>query len=252
MKIVAHRGAAVKAPENTLPAFELARRLGADGVELDVQATADGEVIVFHDMTLDRTTDGTGPVFATPWATVEQLDAGAWFDPRHAGTPVPRLADVLALTGLELEIELKGFGAAFLDRVLETVAAARTSGPEPWIEYTTGNVALLARLRRLEPGARTGLFLNGPEPWMTSATYEHYVVGTAETAEAAVVHLPVAALTPRIVELLHALGLEVLASGADTGDQMAWAHQVGADRMSTAAVDRAVAIREQLRMDGHI
>ena len=127
VKLVAHRGASAVAPENTMSAFRLAIDAGADAIEFDVQATADGPFIVLHDSTLDRTTDGMGAVFATDWATVAEVDAGSWFSSVFAGEHVPLLEEVLALPDVELELELKGYGAGFLDAVIHAVHAASST-----------------------------------------------------------------------------------------------------------------------------
>lgn len=92
--VIAHRGASSVAPENTLPAFELALEAGADGIELDLKLTLDGIVVVHHDQTLDRTTDGTGLVSDHTWAQLQALDAGSKHHRRYRGTLVPRLSDV--------------------------------------------------------------------------------------------------------------------------------------------------------------
>lgn len=86
--VIAHRGASGSAPENTLPAFELAVRQGADAIELDVRLTRDGVPVVLHDATLDRTTDRRGPLGALTLAELGKADAGG-------GARVPTLADVL-------------------------------------------------------------------------------------------------------------------------------------------------------------
>jgi glycerophosphoryl diester phosphodiesterase len=95
-QIWAHRGARREAPENTLPAFELAVAQGADGVEFDVQLTADGTVVVIHDETVERTTNGTGPVVGFGLAELRGLDASAGFG-GYTGVQIPTLADTLAL-----------------------------------------------------------------------------------------------------------------------------------------------------------
>src|SRR5512146_1026748 len=92
--VFAHRGASKVAPENTLPAFEAAIALGADGVELDVQATADGKLVVFHNPRLEGTTNGSGPVSAQTFDRLRALDAGSWFAPAFAGTRIPTLTEV--------------------------------------------------------------------------------------------------------------------------------------------------------------
>ena len=91
----AHRGASYEAPENTLAAFMLAAELGADGIELDVQLSKDGQVAVIHDFTLETTTNGHGPVGAKTLAELQELDAGSRFDPLFAGQQIPTLQEVI-------------------------------------------------------------------------------------------------------------------------------------------------------------
>lgn len=109
-QLVAHRGASALAPENTLPAVELAAARGARWIETDVRLTADGGLVMIHDTTLERTTNGVGAVARTPLAAIGALDAGAWFSPAFAGTRVPELAEFLQAVldcGLCLQLELK-------------------------------------------------------------------------------------------------------------------------------------------------
>lgn len=94
--IVAHRGLALEAPENTLPAYAAALALGF-GIEIDPRLTSDGHVVIVHDESVDRTTDGAGKVEDLSLAQIRQLDAGSWFDPVYAGVRVPLLDEVLAL-----------------------------------------------------------------------------------------------------------------------------------------------------------
>ena len=82
--VIAHRGNSAVAPQNTLAAFEAAWRAGAGSIELDVQLTADGEVVVIHDDTVDATTDGTGALAGLSLADVRALDAGSWFSPTRS------------------------------------------------------------------------------------------------------------------------------------------------------------------------
>lgn len=114
--VIAHRGASVEAPENTLPAFALAVELGADAIELDVHLSADGEVVVLHDPTLDRTCARPGAVAGLTTRELRAVDAGAAFTPdggrtfpfRERGVHVPTLAEVLeAFPGVPLLVEVK-------------------------------------------------------------------------------------------------------------------------------------------------
>jgi len=94
--LIAHRGALLAAPENTLPALDKAIELGFDFVEMDVRSTKDDVPVVFHDKTVERTTNGEGQVEDLTWDEIRQLDAGSWFDPAFAGTRVPSLEEALA------------------------------------------------------------------------------------------------------------------------------------------------------------
>jgi glycerophosphoryl diester phosphodiesterase len=114
--VIAHRGASAHAPENTLPAFELAVQYGADAFELDVRLTRDGAPVVVHDETLERTTGLTGPVRARTLAELRMADAGRWFTPdggrtlpfRDRGVRIPTLAEVLwAFPTMPVLIEVK-------------------------------------------------------------------------------------------------------------------------------------------------
>lgn len=122
---LAHRGQRASYPEQTLEAYEAAIRLGADGIETDVQRTRDGRLAMLHDLTLDRTTSGHGPIADQDWAAVRALDAGGWFDPRFAAARVPSLEETLDLVvgaDLLLCVEIKGTPA---DTPATAVAVAR-------------------------------------------------------------------------------------------------------------------------------
>lgn len=109
--LFAHRGDLAHAPENTLPSFQQAIDKGADGVELDAKLTADGHVIVIHDTTVDRTTDGKGKIPSFTLEAIRKLDAGKWFNEKFAGTKVPMLEEVFALIGRDkmINIELTNY-----------------------------------------------------------------------------------------------------------------------------------------------
>jgi glycerophosphoryl diester phosphodiesterase len=130
--LCAHRGAAGTYPENTLPALEAAVRLGAQMIEFDLALTRDGELVLMHDITVNRTTNGTGRVLDLDLATLRQLDAGSWKHARFAGTRIPTFAEALAVLprNVWLNVDLKadarwGSHAAEVGRrVAETIVAA--------------------------------------------------------------------------------------------------------------------------------
>ena len=95
--LIAHRGLLRHAPENTLPAFASCLELGM-GFELDIRTTKDGKLVVLHDATLERTTDGPGrPLTEFTWDQLREFDAGSWFDPRFTGLRVPSLEEAFSL-----------------------------------------------------------------------------------------------------------------------------------------------------------
>lgn len=132
LEIIAHRGNSSVAPENTLAAFASAIAAGADCIEIDVSYTRDGEIVVIHDDTLERTTNGTGAVREAALEQVRSLDAGTWFAPAYAGQWVPTLAEFAdLLSGYEDVaglIELKGrWSSANIAQVVEIVSSAGIS-----------------------------------------------------------------------------------------------------------------------------
>ena len=112
--IIAHRGDAANAPENTIPAFRKALDLGADGIELDVRLTKDEKLVVFHDRRLDRTSNGHGPVNHHTQSEVLDLDAGSWFGPDFMGEQPPTLDEAFEslpsdfLINVEMKVIMKG------------------------------------------------------------------------------------------------------------------------------------------------
>ncbi|HYD47615.1 MAG TPA: glycerophosphodiester phosphodiesterase [Terriglobales bacterium] len=133
--IFGHRGAAGVAPENTVPSYALALALGADVLEFDVHATSDGEIVVIHDATLERTTDGEGEVRQHTWAQLRQLDAGYQFSRgggdypyRGQGIRIPLLAEVLAaFPGVPCNMEIKQGDPPIVEEVLAVIRRAGAS-----------------------------------------------------------------------------------------------------------------------------
>lgn len=161
LEIIAHRGFSAIAPENTLVAFEAAVRRGANSVEFDVQITADGIPVIFHDKTLDRITGTPGTVREKPLAELKQLDTGAWFAERYAGATIPTLEETLAGLkdiGGHLYFDIKPhaeWSDGELETLLGTVEAAKLGDRAI---LTSFNEELLTRCRQRSPQIRVGYF----------------------------------------------------------------------------------------------
>ena len=150
---IAHRGASGSAPENTLAAFKKAIEIGVDAVELDLHGTADGEVVVIHDTSLDRTTNHCGRVNQATLETIKRADAGGWFAPKFVGESVPTLVEALECIGKKniavLEIKDPLIAEAVVARIRET----RTQNLTVIISFHT---TVLQTVRSLEPRIPTG------------------------------------------------------------------------------------------------
>ena len=157
--ILAHRGACYAAPENTMAAFRLAAEMGADGLELDAQLCKDGEAVVIHDFTVDRTTDGRGRVKDFTLAELQALDAGGWYAAQFAGQRVPTLAQVLHELGprLTLNIELKTVTLRSDGLEAEVVRLVEDTGLVYRVIVSSYNPVALWRVRRLNPYVSTGI-----------------------------------------------------------------------------------------------
>jgi glycerophosphoryl diester phosphodiesterase len=153
--VFAHRGGALLRPENTLLAFDHGLALGADGLELDVHLSRDGVVVVHHDTTLERTTNGTGPIAARTADELASLDAGFRADGfRGRAGGIPRLADVLArYPGVRLIVELKVNDPAL---ARGTIDAVRAAGAIDRVALGSFGTRVLRAARAYEPRIATG------------------------------------------------------------------------------------------------
>ncbi|HEY2525172.1 MAG TPA: glycerophosphodiester phosphodiesterase family protein [Candidatus Binataceae bacterium] len=167
MLTIAHRGASALYPENTLRAFIAAADLGADMCEFDVRMTRDGEVVVIHDATVDRTTDGRGRVASMSAAALGRLDAGVRFDAEFRGERIPTLAEVaeaLGGRGCAMDVELKARGLEA--RVCEILRGCATAASAIVSSFDWVQLKIVARH---DPGLRLALLGEKTAPAMLEA-----------------------------------------------------------------------------------
>ncbi len=160
----AHRGFSFAAPENTLYAFEEAINVGADYIELDVQQTKDGQLVVFHDSTLDRTTDGSGLLSDYTYNQICGLSAGSWFDKgdvNFSDAAIPLLSEVLELCGndIMLNIEIKKSGNA-AETARKTVELLMEYDLTDSCYITSFSYPALKEVKKIEPDIKTALISN--------------------------------------------------------------------------------------------
>ena len=165
-QIFAHRGARRVAPENTLPAFAAALAMGADGIELDVHVTRDGQLVVIHDFHVDKTTDGQGPIANMTAAEVAQLDAGSHFSPDFAGTRVPTLEEVLDLVDnrCRINIEIKSMDIYARDASDAVAALIQRRSLYEQVIVSSFNPITLIKMRQLDPAIALGMLYDDEMP----------------------------------------------------------------------------------------
>ena len=164
--IIAHRGDVESAPENTLPAFQSAYDKGADGVELDVRLTGDGQLVVYHDRSLGRTCKGRGLVTNTSLEEIRSLDAGGWFSGKFQGVKAPTLDEVFELLphNFLINVEMKAVidGMRLIaHRVAEVVRRHQRWGSTLVASF---NPISLWELRKIEPGIMRGYIWSRRHP----------------------------------------------------------------------------------------
>jgi len=172
--VIGHRGAAARAPENTLAGFRAARALGCTWVEFDVRLTSDGALVVCHDDQLKRTTDGHGQISKLPLTAIRQWDAGSWFSKNFAGELIPTLDEALEFCrelDLGANVEIK----AERGRERATAAAVaicldRQAGRSPCILVSSFLPEAISEMAERAPSVPRGmLFRRIPRDWATIA-----------------------------------------------------------------------------------
>jgi glycerophosphoryl diester phosphodiesterase len=222
--IEAHRGARAEAPENTLAAFQRALDLKAHSIELDIHPAADGTLVVIHDDTLDRTTDGTGPVAALNLRDLRKLDAGAKIHADFAGERIPTLGEVmgrLAPTPTLLNIEIKRPPPGM--RVAEgVVQLLRHYGQAERYVVSSFDADALLAVRRLAPEVKLALIGEAAA-----------VLARARELHLPWIHCSHPSLTVELVRQAHADGIRVgVWTVNDTEQVRHWAAN-GVDRIIT-------------------
>lgn len=172
--VFGHRGAMAAAPMNTLAAFQLAYEQAANGIELDVQLSKDGRLIVLHDFTVDETTDGQGNAADFTLAELKQLDAGSWFSPEFSGERIPTLDEVFAAFGekLLINVEIKSrFDSRDNGEALVATCIRRHQMADRVI-VSSFDPEVLARFKSLCPDVMLGyLYLPTSPPELLETVY---------------------------------------------------------------------------------
>lgn len=203
MKVQAHRGASGYAPENTLPAFQLAVDMGADGIECDIHQTKDGVLVVCHDDTIQRTSTGSGKISELTLEEIRREDFGIKFDQKYAGVTAPTLEEMLrVVAGMEvINIEIKEFGPDPDPALHQFFRILESQKVTDRVLVSSFNPGILKRLKQLCPEITTAFLFGLPYPNdPVSFAKEHLCDG---------IHPEQSVVTPTIMEQAQNEGMFV-------------------------------------------
>jgi glycerophosphoryl diester phosphodiesterase len=250
---LAHRGASALAPENTIEAFRVAVEAGAGGLELDVHMTRDGHIVVIHDATVDRTTNGSGAISEMTLDELRRLDAGHTFSPdggstrhyRGRGVRVPTLGEVLEeFPVVAVNIEIKAGTPGIEETVLGVLRQANALG-RALVVSTPHNI--VKRFRKVSGGHVS----TGASRWEIGVFYissrvrlERLVRPAYDALQVPLRHRGIPVVTPRFIRAAHARGVRVDAWTINQADEMRRLLDLGVDVIMT---DRPGTLAEVLQ-----
>jgi glycerophosphoryl diester phosphodiesterase len=238
--IIAHRGSSAYAPENTLAAFNLAAAQGADAIELDVDLTRDGHVIVMHDATIDRTTDGHGRVADLTLDEIRRVDAGVWKAAEFKGERVPLLDEVLAAVGQAVLIDIEIKGMSLRGHGLEQQVAALIAKHDLFdrVVLSSFNPFALRRAKQIDPRLACGLIYSSDLPIFLRKAWLAPLIPQLNAR-----HPHHSQITRSVVEQFHAQGQSVYVW---TVNQAGVAHAMAQFGVDGLIGDDPVLIRDTL------
>ncbi|HZG71126.1 MAG TPA: glycerophosphodiester phosphodiesterase family protein [Chondromyces sp.] len=204
---VAHRGATGYAPENTIAAFDLAVDMKADYIEIDVQRSKDGELVLIHDTTVDRTTDGTGKVGDLTFEQLRSLDAGSWKGEQFAGEPIPTFEEILdryhGKIGILIELKAPELYPGIEEQVAEALKERNLDKPQnEKIIIQSFNFESMEKMNQLLPQVPIGVLTSKRADTTLEALQEFSTYADWFNPSYGIV-------TEELVNQVHSLGMQI-------------------------------------------
>ena len=241
-EVVAHRGFSGIAPENTNASAKEAIRVGATGSECDLYETTDGVIVLFHDETIGRTTNGTGSIREQSYETLRTLDAGNWKDPKYAGEPIPTLEAYLKVmknSGCKPVLEIKMPGIT--EKVLDTV---RQAGMLNDIAVIAFDQNVVREFRQLVPEVPCA-WIDSQKLGGTPDERADWLATTARQSKTDIVDLNYTMVDRELIDALHRQGIAVWVWNVNDPAIMEMLMRWGIDSITTDWPDRLIEIHKK-------
>ncbi len=248
-RVIAHRGFSARAPENTLASFRKAVEIGADMIELDVLLSKDGRLVVIHDDTLDRTTDGKGKVSEFTLAQLKRFSAGIWFSKKFKNEHIPTLREVFDLAKGKLLVNVEIKTEAVTNKIHGGIAGKvvkliRRCGMKTQVIVSSFDPRALKQMRRLDPRIKTATLYDAklqcgkkPEQIMRECGTSAFNLSTRE-------------VSPAIVRLSHAEAKPVAVYTVNDAFTMRKMISLGVDAIFTNAPDVLLKVLKRREGEG--
>lgn len=251
--IIAHKGASGTAPENTMAAIKLALDMGVDMIEIDVRNTHDEEIVVIHDSTLNRTTNGRGLVHDYTLAEIKELDAGSWFDPKYHDEKVPTLKEVLDLVAgkCKVLIEIKHMDHPHYDDFAEKlidIIRQEKNGYE-WIVLQSEEFEYLEAAHAYDDHVQTKKLMISEDSAPLIAFYvetKAHLGRAKEDDRMKALNPEYHTLSPRRIFRMHARGFEVYTFSPNNRSDMVKMLHMGVDGIITDFPEILLEIRKEI------
>lgn len=236
--VIAHRGFSGAAPENTLAAFQKAIEIGSDMIELDVQLSKDGNLVVLHDDTLERTTNGQGRVVDYTLQELKKLDAGSWFGEQFSGERIPTLKEVLELARgrvlVNIEIKHPDHGQyPITDLAGQALKEVKNAGMIDRVIFSSFNPAALEWIKKNEPRVWVALLYH--RTWNS-------IVEVTGGKEYSILNLRNSYLTKTRINKIHQEGLKVNVYTVNSEEELEQFVSWSVDGIITNHADRLISI----------
>lgn len=209
MNIIAHRGASKARPQNTIPAFLEAIKMGANGVENDVHMTSDGHLVIIHDYVIDDLSNGTGRVSEMTLDDLRQYDFGSYFSTEYEGTKIPTLEEFLDIAdGFEIiNIEIKSPESKEVGLVEKTIKLVKDFNLKDHLLISSFDVNILKEVKELDANIQTGLLYSPDSPFIEEIFEDPFEY--AKSIKANALHPLAFYVDDEYVETAHKYGFTV-------------------------------------------